>query len=172
MDRRRLNPCLTVAWIELQLGVLAERREHGIAFDPVLSKLASRGSHKLQNGAEPIMRKPGGWLSQCLEDDEDEDDDADTGVEHNPRGFDPEEDFGAEERGEPGSWPEGAQGGGQHYGDDDGEDDGLRERRPHRDRIRSTSCTVRQSHYAGAPQRYWVNDVRGIRIGQAADILS
>jgi hypothetical protein len=63
----------------------------------------SRGRHKAdRNGAELLARDRYG--NQLHEDDEDddpaEDDDPDTGVEDDPRGFDPEEDFGGEEYGE------------------------------------------------------------------------
>ena len=60
-------------------------------------------------------------------DDADEDDDPDTSVEDGPRGFDPEEDFGGEEAGEP-----------EDYAIEDFSDpDALRD---HRARIRRTRC--------------------------------
>ncbi|MEG3089474.1 hypothetical protein [Sphingomonas sp. PB4P5] len=85
----------------------------------------TRGRHKTTRGAEQSLMRPDGL--QALEDDED--DDPDTSVEDNPAGFDPEEDFGAEERGE---------------AEEGHEDDVPEARLPHRDRIRRTRCVHRR----------------------------
>lgn len=110
----------------------------------------TRARHKLQGDHEPI-RRANGWTA--LEDDED--DDADTGVEDDPRGFDPEQDLGAEEAGEGGSWPETAGGyqgsGGHHYDDDDHEGDATDTSRAHRDYIRRTRC---ESYVRYGERRY------------------
>ena len=60
------------------------------------SEWHTRARHKTPGGHEAV-RGPGGLP---IEED-DEDDDPDTAIEDDPRGFDPEEDFGAEEADEP-----------------------------------------------------------------------
>ena len=68
--------------------------------DTAWSEHHTRGRHKLVDRGsfhhEPVMRADGHGIAQ----EDDEEDDADMGVEDDPRGFDAEEDFGGEERGE------------------------------------------------------------------------
>ena len=78
--------------------------------------------HALSPQASGYATGPG-----CEVSDTGEDDDADTSVEDSPRGFDPEEDFGGEEAGEP-----------DDYAIEDFSDPGAL--RDHRARIRRTRC--------------------------------
>lgn len=75
-----------------------EQDDDGDRHDRSWTEWDTRGRHK------HLLGHVGNEGHQLHEDDEEddpaEDDDADTGIEDDPRGFDPEEDFGAEEHGE------------------------------------------------------------------------
>jgi hypothetical protein len=98
----------------------------------------TRGRHKLRSDAE--MRVHG--LSGLQLSDDDEDDDPDSGVEDDPRGHCPEEDYGGEELGE---MEEGV-------GDTFTTPMALVEQR---DRIRRTRCVKHMSNYGGNRYATW-----------------
>jgi hypothetical protein len=81
-------------------------------------------------------------------------------------------DFGPEDQGEPGNWPEidddGRQWTVQAYGDDQ-EDDGLAIRRPHRIRIQQTRC--RPETVAGYTNFYLMPPRNAIAVGMGSDLL-
>lgn len=142
---------------------LLDFADTGTAIDLAIAKLDKMaGDPDLEDGidAEPDDDAKGdvAWpewhtmgrhkgLSQIVHED-DEDDDIDAGIDDEPH--DAEEDRGAEEDGEPGSWPEGWQGGGAVFDDDGHEEDHIdqRMRQPHRDRIRRTRCDYVRLGYA------------------------
>ena len=136
--------------------------------DPAWIEWQTRGSRKVDRyGAERLARDAtGNPLHEAVEDD----DPAGGNIADEPH--DAEEDFGAEERGEAGAWPEAVEQreGGGCYPDDGQEDDGAAVRRLHRDRIRSERCAV--SSRWGYPE-YRLREYPGAsaRIGVAADLI-